>query len=710
MTTSLLLQLWRERWGKSDDSLPDKLFLKGKPFTWAVEFPQASFWGVPGLWLVIALMGSSFVGLVVTLQFSVNAQITFSALMVIATALLRRYAGSLYTMMLVYLSLLCTTQYFSWRFRHLPIDKIDWTFGWSLGFVAIELCVFFYFFLGWLVRLWPIEIAQALRTTDVSELPAVDVLILVSGDNNDRLVACLKSCREIVWPNKKLNLMVIGTSDDTALVETTYRFKATYQRQVSHASGNTEGKIAAVHLGMSVTTSEVVLVIDARDNNLFSIDKALLNRTFGWFEADAGLGLLYSLDHFLAPPSLTFRPDETSLDHCALVRRSAWQSEFTDRNSQTLLSLWRRSALLVKRQADTEQVLIRVDRADSGLIQNLKNRLVQLRAVMRFYFPLAQLVFFLTPIMHFLWKVRLVESNSEANLESLLVLAIPHFFLIVSLQARAWNSNRLSSVRELRELALSVYFYFATAWSFLSAASSNLGLFLKRIVEKSKNFSMAAEVLIAGLGFANLVALGFGLMSLFAVFEINELQKWRLIYCFWAFINVAMLISYVAVQYESWQVRRFSKQQQFLQGMLRLPFGRTVVCQTLNFPSTDLHIVTPVELAVRPDSELVLSIFHNNQPYALTVQVKTIVGLTTHLAIQPHHKSQFEVLRQAVFTRSIDWPNWLPNKNADAPLPLWLTNAVSSIPVKLIEYSTQLAMVLKWDFVVQFWRKVSQSK
>jgi cellulose synthase (UDP-forming) len=710
MMTSLLLQLWRERWGKADDGLPDKPYVKGKPFDWAVKIPQASFWAAPGLWFITALLCISFIALVVTLEFSVNAQISFSGLMVGVTLLLRRYAGSLYTLMLVYLSLLCSMQYFSWRFRHLPLDRFDWSFAWGLGFAVLELGIFFYFFIGWLARLWPVETSQVFRTTDVADLPPVDVLLLVSGNSDDRLIACMKACRTLVWPDKKLNLIVIGTSDDATLVEAAYQHNASYQRQVAHASGNMAGKIAAVHLGMSLTSSAVVLVIDARDNDLSAVDKGLLNNTTGWFETDAGLELIYSPEHFLAPPELAIGHGAQSAAHCAMIRRSAWRGEFTDRSSQTLSVLWQRSALLITKTVAKGQEVVRIDRADSSLIQALKRRLVNLRAVMRFYLPMVQLAFFLTPVIHFFGRVQLVESSADANLESLFVLGVPHLLLIVSLHARTWNLNRLSSIRELRELLLSGYFYFATAWSFVKTASSNIGLLLKRLAFENKDFSITAEVIVAGLCLLNFSAFGFGLLSLFASSEITETQKWRLIYCLWALLNVAMLISYLAVQHETWQVRRFSQQKRHLHGMLRLPYGRTIVCETLNFPSMNLDISTPVPLDVRPNSELVMSIFHNNQSFALTVQVKTSAGLTTHLLVPEHHASQFEVLRQAVFTRGIDWPNWLPKKNADAPLPLWLTNVVSSIPVKLIEYSTQLVMVLKWEFLVQLWRKASQSK
>ena len=62
-------------------------------------------------------------------------------------------------------------------------------------------------------------------------------------------------------------------------------------------------------------------------------------------------------------------------------------------------------------------------------------------------------------------------------------------------------------------------------------------------------------------------------------------------------------------------------------------------------------------------------------------------------------------LREAVFTRGRDWPLWLPGRDADQPLPAWLTKLLMVVPVKALDFATHFTQYLSWTTLARLWSK-----
>jgi cellulose synthase (UDP-forming) len=140
--------------------------------------------------------------------------------------------------------------------------------------------------------------------------------------------------------------------------------------------------------------------------------------------------------------------------------------------------------------------------------------------------------------------------------------------------------------------------------------------------------------------------------------------------------------------------------------MIRLPFGRTLACETVNFPAAELGLLTPVAFPTKQEEELNLSIFHNNQAFTLTVQAIRTEGSTTIVRPGPSQQAELSKLREAVFARGKDWPKWLPDREADHPLPLWLSNILAAIPGKFLDVSMNLSKYLRLNVLVQMWKNL----
>jgi cellulose synthase (UDP-forming) len=700
MNAKLVLQLWRERWGKGREGLPNKSYVRGSVYQWAEKIPGASAWSTPGLSFGIMCASLLFFLLSISIEFSLNGQITFAGLMVIAALFLRRYDGALVTLTLICLSMLCSAQYFVWRFGTTLVAQAEAAFFVSFTLCAVELCVVFYLLLGWIRRLWPLEQAEAELFAKASELPSVDIFLLVAELDSETVIQSALACTQMTWPAKKLKLYVIDTEPRTILEKNVTRLGAVYlsQARVGHQF---ESKTSAIQRGMDQSAGDFILVLERQSLPI----KNFLERVLAWFDNDVGLSLLYTSDHSLAPTlSPKLEQDRTSVLpglSFAMLRRATWQSE--------LKSMWQRSALVifnsesvnemtVSPQPAISMTMIRIDRADSNTVLSWKRKVSQLHSLLQFYRPLAYFACLLAPLVFLLQGITLVN----ATLDWFACFALPAVILIGVVQSRNTQDGRWAELRELKELSLSAYMVLATSVSYLQTALFRPQLIVARWRSELSLAQWLYGLLISLLLILNLAAFVIGVAR---VYEPEQAKlQWTLSYTLWAFVNVMLLLSRQAIFQESSQIKWFSKRQQSLSAMIRLPFGRTLSCKTLNFPAAELELQTPAPFNSAANEELKLLIFHNNQATALTVQTLRTEGLTTYVRLIGGQGAELTQLKEAVFARGKDWPMWLPDRQADHPLPLWLSRLLAAVPIKLLDVSMNLSSYLRLDRLTHFWK------
>lgn len=132
-----VLSLWGARWDKAsqDGRAP---FLTGRPYQWGQQLSDWGGWekrGVSALSLLVALLIAAWV---VTLRFSVGAQLGFLLTVLMVAAMAVRYQGRLMGLLILVLSAVMTARYFYWRLgQTVPLYPVA-DFLMSLGLFLAE--------------------------------------------------------------------------------------------------------------------------------------------------------------------------------------------------------------------------------------------------------------------------------------------------------------------------------------------------------------------------------------------------------------------------------------------------------------------------------------------------------------------------------------------------------------------------------------------
>jgi cellulose synthase (UDP-forming) len=699
MNAKLVLRLWRERWGKGREGLPNKSYVRGSIYNWFEKIPNATLWSTWGVSLSVLIASVMLFLLSISIQFSLNGQISFAGLMVITVLFLRRYDGGLISLILIWLAAMCLGQYFVWRFSSTIIARSDASFFVPLTVCCIELLVSFYFLLGAIKRLWPIEDEEVELFAIGKDAPFVDVLVFVGKMSQEQVLQTLSDCNQLVWPAKRLKVFAIDSEPRPDLEESLEVFGVTYLSQHETNENDVTSKFEPT---LARSTGDYLLLLDQP----FQAPKEFLERVLGWLSNDGGLSMLYSANHSLAPKVC---PEyETDAYKCrsdlsfTILRRSAWQGE--------LAPMWKRSALVVERaelvpqdffSTDTRSPtrLVRIDRADSDTVLSWKVRVMRLHQMLNFYGPVAQIAFLFVPLAYLLQGWTLIKAQPEW----FACFAVPALVLMSIVHGRKIQEGRWAEFREIKELLLSGYMLLATARSYLQTALMRPGLIFSRWRSEHSTAERILGIFLTLILILNVGALGHGVVQFFEQADRSK-QLWTLLYCLWALVNVLLLLCREAMLQESAQIKWFAEKQQKLPAMIRLPFGRTLACQTVNFPAVELGLIAPINLHADHGAELKLSIFHNEQIYSLTVQSIRTEGLTTYVCPKGSQESELTQLRDAVFARGKDWPMWLPHRNADHPLPDWLSRFLASIPGRFLDVALNLSKYLRLDGLIQLWK------
>ena len=132
-----VLSLWQDRWGMNgpDGRAP---LLTGRPYQWGQRLSDWPVWGTRGVTVLCALAALLGAAWVVTLRFSVGAQLGFSLTVLVFAVLAVRYQGRLIALLVLFLSAVMTARYFYWRLgQTVPLHPMA-DFLWSLGLCLVE--------------------------------------------------------------------------------------------------------------------------------------------------------------------------------------------------------------------------------------------------------------------------------------------------------------------------------------------------------------------------------------------------------------------------------------------------------------------------------------------------------------------------------------------------------------------------------------------
>ena len=157
MIPRLLLSLWRERWGKPPASASTVPYVYGKLNQGIDWIPHAAAWSVPGVAPLAILVGICCLFLVVGLQLKFDRQFEFGLFFVAIAIFLRRYRGTLITLILFMMSAVASLRYIYWRFEASLAPDFSLSFALRMLFFGIELYLTITAALGLLILIFPIR-------------------------------------------------------------------------------------------------------------------------------------------------------------------------------------------------------------------------------------------------------------------------------------------------------------------------------------------------------------------------------------------------------------------------------------------------------------------------------------------------------------------------------------------------------------------------
>ncbi len=690
MNPRLVLQLWRQRWGKAEEGFAEKMYVEGKISDWLGNVPYSTVWSNAGVTGLVVLVSAVFLLVVSQINFSMNGQITFAGLMITIAMYLRRFKGQLITLMLACLSLICTLQYFIWRLEQSIAEQTGIAFVWAFVVGSAEVCVAFYLAVGWLIHLWPSEQGEVVLGPNENAYPLIDLVIICSDADEQQATKQINAGAGLDWPTKKVQLFITDSQNRQAIKELAAKLNANFNETLAS--------------NIAVGTSDLLVLIEVGDDDPTLLPKDFLQHTIGWFVEDAGLAILSNSTHFLAhkPCEKILRKYSQSSHSRAVLRRAELPIDQNATNNALKARLKARSALLVDapvRQANVQSKFLRVDRADSNVITQGKEALVNLYQMLQFYSLLVTLLFFVVPVATLFGGVRLLQ----APIEWWAAHFLPFLALGAITEARCRGNYRLGTLKDIKELALSAYFLVPAAKSFLKTKLASPAVAITRFQADQNTYQLLRTTVIYLLFWANTIGALLGFWAL--LFGSTIQIEWSIFFCVWAICNSAILLAKKAIDHESSEVKYFAKNQGNLNGAIRMPFGRTLACETMNFPSPTLTLKTPATIGLSKDSEAQVILQHQNKSYALKTKILEINDQQCTVLVGSDSQSEYQALKDAVFARGANWPKWLPDQNADKPFPDWVYKTVAIISGKSVDLLTSLTTRPSWEIFIQLWKK-----
>ena len=149
-----MLQLWRDRWGKTLEGIPNQPYARGTVHEWAYKLPASAIWNsllarIFGIACCVFILFFSL-----QLDFTLNGQLSFAALVITMMLVARRFEGTLFTFILIILASVTSGQYFYWRFTKTIVYRSNAELLLSIGYCTLELLFTMYFFIRLTNQTW----------------------------------------------------------------------------------------------------------------------------------------------------------------------------------------------------------------------------------------------------------------------------------------------------------------------------------------------------------------------------------------------------------------------------------------------------------------------------------------------------------------------------------------------------------------------------
>ncbi len=710
ISTPLLLSLWRARWGKAGVDTLAVPYVRGKLNNWSNHLTHARFWMLPGLPVLVLTGCFLLAALVISLHLSPLGQFGFAVFLLAIALYVKRYTGTFFTLTLGVMAAMVSARYFYWRLSVTLEPQFNAVFLAGFALWAAELFLFVLLGLEFVQHVWPLKWSAQPLPTESHAWPSVDVFVVAGHHNQsaDMLQAMTLAAVELSWPKKKMVVHLL----DVQLRETLKLWCDSLEVVYSAAEHPAQALSERVNQALASSHGDYVLVLDGQHHP----QAKLLKQTMGWLVSHPSLSMVETPDHCFAPglhgrsqklfPASPQGPSFSLTRRSMLLAAGGFTAEPVSRHQHTGRKLqahgfgvvyagWSSAHPLPDDvTVDAEKsVIFGIAQAFNEITLTVQQKMDDLRRAMQFYYPCMRLVFFVAPAAYLLAGMHLMQSG--ADLWAL--YALPHVLLGHIALSRMNAQSRLTVFTQLRETILGWYLTLPTTLSFIRTKVNQLWRLPRKSSPNLRSPAGRIVAIIYGLaGLINLASIVLGSWFWAGSAEIpNDITA---LYLLWSTYNLMRLFSMLAVTEEARAIEQHQLRCQKLTVMLQLPGKRTLSCQTQNFPAMPLCIQLPLEVTLPVGSVVTMSILHGLQEAPYQAQVVSFQARQLQVRIMDAATTNYRALAAAVFSRSHDWPKWLPGPRADRPWPRW----VSQYWTHLISVVTGKATYLqKW---IQKWK------
>lgn len=717
MNPRLLLSLWRERWGKAASTTFKVPYAQGKINQWTYWLPYSAVWSVTGVSAFALLSCIFLLGLMTTVSLSFNSQIVFSALFLGIAVYARRYAGTLITLVLAGMAVIASTRYLYWRINVTLVPDFSLNFIAGFCLLMAECYLALQVFMGLIQAIWPLKRAYEPLPDGQDEWPTVDIFILCYDQPYAAIKLTSMAASKLEWPKKKIKTYLIDGDHRDDLHALAILSGAHY---LSHAN---ESGSQADFINRALHTTAGTLIVLFESGHV--PDKSFLQSTIGWFLQDSKLGMAQTPHYFLAPaPSrhdIKAFNEHSFAENCALLRRSVVTQvggvDASPVTKQSHLALRLRDAgygcayigfdgpekstsqyktVTVEPKTHPALNVFLVEQPFLGRTILWKQRIAWLYDILQFYYTVPRLLFLIAPVLYFLGYVQVIQTSPEL----FAVYALPHFLHAHVARTRTQGRDRFKLVADIRETVLAWYMLLPTT---LTAIRTGFSQFVGLLGADKSNQTRKAEQ-AKPFGRGTLVLYAFTLLLNFAGFfsgaahllvSSTQQQEVIILYLLWSAYNLMLLTAMFAVKEEAGQVLKHTRLRLKMPAMIKLPSGRTVSCETENFPDSTLGLSLPLSAAVAVGSAVSISIFHGHRELVFPAMVVFRQDLALGVRIVEAAQKDYQTFAVGVLSRGPEWPKWLPGRGADRPFPKGLTDAFVKVPILVLDFATNISKHLK---------------
>lgn len=677
--------------------------------TQARRIVNLAIWTHPAARLAAVIGSAVMLALVISVPLSLSGQLVFAAGSFACALLLNRTPGRLSTLAMIVLSITASSRYIYWRLTDTVgfTNWLDACFG--FGLVLAELYAFLVLLIGYFQTAWPLQRRPVPMPQDVDSWPSVDVFIPTYNEPLEVVKQTVFSAMQMDWPADRLHVYVLDDGRREEFRDFCGELGVGYLTR----SDNAHAKAGNINAALAVTGSEYVAIFDCDHIPT----RSFLQICMGWFVRDPKLAMLQTPHHFFSPDPFeknldTFHvmPNEGELFYgivqdgndlwnaaffcgsCAVIKRGPLMEiggvavETVTEDAHTALKLSRRgynTAYLELPQAAglaTESLsahvgqrirwargmaqICRVDNPLFGPGLKLGQRLCYFNAMLHFFYGLPRLVFLTAPLAYLFFSAHVFQATAAM----ITAYALPHLMHASITNSRIQGRFRYSFWNEVYESVLAWYIMRPVLVAFVNPKLGKFNVTAKGgVIEQSYfDWSIARPYLILLL--LNLLGFAVGIWRMVAVGPSSEVFTTLVINMVWTAYNIILTSASVAVASETRQVRSTPRVTAALPAALRLPDGKTVVCETDDFSQNGVGLRVPPHLQLQAGTPVEVSLFRSDEEGVFPAQVTFSGNGRLGLRFEELSLRQQADLARLTFARADAWIDFWGNRQHDKPL------------------------------------------